>query len=815
MLHGRPGDDRRSRRSRTRPARSTPATRSASTSPSRTPAPARPSTSRSTTRCPRASTGSLGTGRRAARAARSRGAVGTGGPRLHRRPASPAGASFRSTSRARPTPPTAARSPTPTRTSRPPTTATRHGVRLGRRQLPRRHRHQDARRRHGPGRRHGHVHDRGHEQRARLAGDRRPTSPTTCCRARSTGARTARRLRRSPARVGAEVLDCAFGTLAAGDAADGPRSPARPTPTTAARSTTRPRSTATNEPTHRLGNNSDSGSIDGPLRRHRHRQGRQPGRPGQRRRRDRLRRHGHEQRQRHRHRRPRRDPLPDGITGRLDARDRRHDRRHLRDHRRRGQRGARLRRRHDGRRRQLHGPRPRPRPTRPTAARSTTRPRSRPGNDGRDTRHGVRRRPVPGRHGREDGRQQPDPSGRHGGVHDHGQQRRSRRRHTTSTSRTTSPATSPGRSIRPVPAARSRRQHPDLRLRDARRRGGPIVIHVSGTTDNGDCGLPTPSRSPGNDSRRAGNDDRPTRHVSAGNEPRRRDRQQPTRARRSSSSAPTSPSRRRRDVTPISAGDTAAFSITVTNNGPDTAVNVVLDDTLPAGVNWIVSIVTLNGNAIANPCDAIAGGVLHCDLGDMANGDVVVIHIGGDTDFADCGTLHNTVTIGADNEPAGADGNNTDDADIVVNCPVLGIVKTADHQAPVVIGEPDRLHRHGRQQRRGHGLRRQRQRHARPRLHLVDRVADRRAHLEPRRQLAVGQRRPAARHQLGPCRGLDQRREQRHPVRARPEHGVPHPGREQTVPVDETRPPRRSAARRSASTRPRTTPTATSTPARP
>ena len=78
--------------------------------------------------------------------------------------------------------------------------------------------------------------------------------------------------------------------------------------------------------------------------------------------------------------------------------------------------------------------------------------------------------------------------------------------------------------------------------------------------------------------------------------------------------------------------------------------------------------------------------MLHCDLADLANGDVVVIHIGGDTDFADCGTLHNTVTIGADNEPAGADGNNTDEADIVVNCPVLGIVKEADHQAPVVIG---------------------------------------------------------------------------------------------------------------------------------
>ena len=140
------------------------------------------------------------------------------------------------------------------------------------------------------------------------------------------------------------------------------------------------------------------------------------------------------------------------------------------------------------------------------------------------------------------------------------------------------------------------------------------------------------------------------------------------------------------DVSPISAGQNAAFTITVTNHGPSTAVNVVLNDTLPAGVAWSVSNVTKNGSTITNPCDAIAGGALHCDLGDMANGDVFVIHIGGETDFADCGTLHNVVTIGADNEPAGAGANNSDDADVVVNCPVLGIVKSADHESPVLIG---------------------------------------------------------------------------------------------------------------------------------
>ena len=140
------------------------------------------------------------------------------------------------------------------------------------------------------------------------------------------------------------------------------------------------------------------------------------------------------------------------------------------------------------------------------------------------------------------------------------------------------------------------------------------------------------------------------------------------------------------DVSPISAGQTAAFSITVTNNGPDTAVNVVLDDTLPAGVAWTVSNVTNNGNAIANPCDVIAGGALHCDLGDMANGDVFVIHIGGRDRLRRLrhAPQHRHDRRGQRARRRGRE--QLDHADVVVNCPVLGITRRPDHQAPVLIG---------------------------------------------------------------------------------------------------------------------------------
>jgi len=200
--------------------------------------------------------------------------------------------------------------------------------------------------------------------------------------------------------------------------------------------------------------------------------------------------------------------------------------------------------------------------------------------------------------------------------------------------------------------------------------GNAIVIHVSGVTDADDCGtLPN------------------TVTVSASNEPEKN-------TGNNSDSAsivvncPDVTVEKTADNSPISAGENAAFTITVSNDGPGVAYDVTLDDSLPAGIAWSVSAVFKNGSPIANPCDPIAGGVLHCDLGDLAVDDEVVIHIGGETDFEDCGTVHNEVVVGASNEAEEDTDNNDAEADIVVNCPELGIVKTADHSEAVVAGNP-------------------------------------------------------------------------------------------------------------------------------
>ncbi|MFN8470910.1 MAG: DUF11 domain-containing protein [Anaerolineae bacterium] len=124
------------------------------------------------------------------------------------------------------------------------------------------------------------------------------------------------------------------------------------------------------------------------------------------------------------------------------------------------------------------------------------------------------------------------------------------------------------------------------------------------------------------------------------------------------------------DNSPISAGDTAAFTIVVSNPGQGVARNVTVNDTLPSGVTWTI-------NAPASGC-SITAGVLSCSLGDLASGDSVTIKVSGQTSVANCGTLSNTATVAASNEPIGSLGDNSSTADITVNCADVKVVKTAN-----------------------------------------------------------------------------------------------------------------------------------------
>jgi uncharacterized repeat protein (TIGR01451 family) len=119
------------------------------------------------------------------------------------------------------------------------------------------------------------------------------------------------------------------------------------------------------------------------------------------------------------------------------------------------------------------------------------------------------------------------------------------------------------------------------------------------------------------------------------------------------------------DAATINAGDTAAFTITVTNSGPGTATNVVVNDPLPAGIVWTTT----------TPGAVIAGGVLTDTIGSLAAGGSVVIHVGGPTTSATTGTVTDTATVTSTNN---APGSLSSTAIITVNDPKLAIIKTAD-----------------------------------------------------------------------------------------------------------------------------------------
>lgn len=108
----------------------------------------------------------------------------------------------------------------------------------------------------------------------------------------------------------------------------------------------------------------------------------------------------------------------------------------------------------------------------------------------------------------------------------------------------------------------------------------------------------------------------------------------------------------------VNAGDLAGYTIVVSNVGVGTAYNVTLTDLLPAGVNWSVD------PAVSGV--SISGGTLIGSFATLPGGAAIPIHVSGVTDAADAGTITNTATVAATNEPAGQTSNNAATANILV-----------------------------------------------------------------------------------------------------------------------------------------------------
>lgn len=91
---------------------------------------------------------------------------------------------------------------------------------------------------------------------------------------------------------------------------------------------------------------------------------------------------------------------------------------------------------------------------------------------------------------------------------------------------------------------------------------------------------------------------------------------------------------------PASVGSGVSATLTVTNNGPNTATDVTVTDPLPAGWNS-ASAQTPQGSC------AISAGALACALGSMDNGATVAITLSGSTDPSSIATtLTNVASVG-------------------------------------------------------------------------------------------------------------------------------------------------------------------------
>ena len=117
---------------------------------------------------------------------------------------------------------------------------------------------------------------------------------------------------------------------------------------------------------------------------------------------------------------------------------------------------------------------------------------------------------------------------------------------------------------------------------------------------------------------------------------------------------------------PVNAGQNAVFNIVVNNLGSGVARGTTLNDKLPTGVTWS------DDNAKCK----ISSGVMTCNFGDLAAGQIQTVHVTGPTPAKLCAPLSNTATVAATNESAANLSDNSSTATININCQAdLGIIK--------------------------------------------------------------------------------------------------------------------------------------------
>lgn len=123
-----------------------------------------------------------------------------------------------------------------------------------------------------------------------------------------------------------------------------------------------------------------------------------------------------------------------------------------------------------------------------------------------------------------------------------------------------------------------------------------------------------------------------------------------------------------------SEGDTITYTLTITNNGPAQATNVIMTDSIPAGLTFVQFL------PISAPC-TYAAPTLTCFYPILNVGQTVTVDIEATVDVGASGIITNTASV-TTTEPESNLGNNSDDVDIAIDGVDLAITKTVDNPAP-------------------------------------------------------------------------------------------------------------------------------------
>ncbi|WP_134704977.1 DUF11 domain-containing protein [Ammoniphilus sp. YIM 78166] len=122
---------------------------------------------------------------------------------------------------------------------------------------------------------------------------------------------------------------------------------------------------------------------------------------------------------------------------------------------------------------------------------------------------------------------------------------------------------------------------------------------------------------------------------------------------------------------PVSAGSTLTYTLTVANNGPSTATNVTLTDTLPASFVFMSAVPT------QGTCTPEPGNIVTCSLGTLVNGASATVTITG-TPTAN-GIITNTATVtGNEFDP---DSSN----DTATETTTVQLTQSFANPAPIII----------------------------------------------------------------------------------------------------------------------------------